>query len=350
MTRHSNGQDERGPRRPGFPVEALFRSHRSNDRSSGLPRRVPGRTLRLSLLGVLLALAGSLLLQPEPRAETPVAAPHVAEIAPTLALPVEVNEQVERWMERYLTDQRPIFERYLERQGLYSEIIQDALRRRGMPQELMYLAAIESGYSPRAISRVSASGMWQFMGPTAQQFGLRIDAWVDERRDPIRATAAALDYLQELHDRFDSWYLAAAAYNAGPSRVARVLRTHAGDEAGDEALYWEIVDHLPRETRAYVPKILAAVLLTQAAQGYGFDVEEAQPVRFDRVWVPGGTRLASVARSLELSAARLRDLNPHLLRGVTPPGEPFPLRVPPGQTSRVVASLGGRWKTVSVDD
>jgi membrane-bound lytic murein transglycosylase D len=253
-------------------------------------------------------------------------------------------------MERYLTDQRPAFEGYLEKKGLYGEMIRRGLRERGMPEELIYLAAIESGFSPHARSPVAATGMWQFMGPTAEAYGLRIDAWVDERRDPVKATDAALDYLQELHARFGSWYLAAAAYNAGPSRVSRILKAHASDQAGDEALYWEIVEHLPRETREYVPKMLALVLLAQAAEGYGFQVDPAEAIRFDRVWVPGGTSLRIVAKSLDVKAARLRELNPHLLRSVTPPGEAYALRVPPGRSATVVASLGGRWKTFRVDD
>jgi len=276
--------------------------------------------------------------------------PLVAELAPSLFLPVSMNERVDRWMERYLTDQRASFERYLAREGLYSEMIREGLRARGMPEDLFYLAAIESGFSPRATSRVSASGMWQFMGPTAKEFGLQIDEYVDERRDPIEATEAALDYLQALHNRFDSWYLAAAAYNAGPGRVSRALRAHAGEQAGDEELYWEIIELLPRETRAYVPKMLALIVLGQAAEEYGFEVERADPVEFDRVWVPGATSLRWVASSIDVSASEIRDLNPHLIRGVTPPGGLFPVRIPPGKTAMLVASSGSRWRTVAVDD
>jgi membrane-bound lytic murein transglycosylase D len=276
--------------------------------------------------------------------------PLVAELAPTLSLPVSMNERVDRWMERYLTDQRGEFQRYLSREGLYSEMIKEALRTRNMPEDLVYLAAIESGFSPGATSRVSASGMWQFMGPTAQQFGLRIDQWVDERRDPIRATNAALDYLQALHAQFGSWYLAAAAYNAGPGRVARVLRTHAGDQAGHEELYWEIIEHLPRETRAYVPKMLALIVLGQAAQDYGFEVVPSSPVEYDRVWVPASTSLRWVASSAGVPVSKIRELNPHLIRGVTPPSELYPVRIPPGTAPLLVASRGGRWRTLAVDD
>ncbi len=305
---------------------------------------------RLGLLGGGLLLFSILLASRAPDDTGIVLPPHVAEIAPSLSLPMEMNQQVEVWMERYLTDQRPVFERYLEREGLYSDMIREGLRSRGMPEELVYLAAIESGFTPAATSRVAAMGMWQFMGPTAQAYGLRIDEYVDERRDPLRATEAALDYLQNLHDRFGSWYLAAAAYNAGPTRVARVLKIHAGDQTGAEELYWEILEHLPIETRVYVPKMLALVLLSQAAEEYGFEVEPANPILFDRVWVPGGTTLRTVAKAVDAPLQRIRQLNPHLVRGVTPPGEPYGIRVPPGRTPMVVASLGSRWKRVKVDD
>ncbi len=213
-----------------------------------------------------------------------------------------------------------------------------------MPEDLLYMAMIESGFSTRALSHVEASGLWQFMGPTALEYGLQIGEFVDERRDPLRATDAALDYLERLHERFDSWYLAAAAYNAGPNRVARALRAAENRPVGDEQLFWEIVDRLPRETRNYVPKLLAAVLLAKEAEQHGFEVNRPEPYDFERVWVPGETALDAVARALEMPVSDLRDLNPHLVRGVTPPGTSFALRVPPGSGPRVVASLGNRWR------
>jgi len=338
-------------RRPGVPVHTSLPIDKEELlRQNGIDPLAFRRRLLFLGSGILLVLL--LLAFHRPVQESEIGPPHVSELAPSLALPVQMNHEVELWMERYLTDQRPVFEHYLEREGLYSDMIRGSLRRRGMPEELVYLAAIESGFSPGATSRVSAMGMWQFMGPTAEAYGLRINAYLDERRDPIRATEAALDYLQTLHDRFGSWYLAAAAYNAGPSRVAEAVRKKGDVNATltETELYWEIVDLLPAETRVYVPKMLAAILLAQAAEEYGFDVQRSDPVRFDRVWVPGGTPLAAVAKAVDVPVGRLADLNPQLLRGVTPPGEPFALRVPPGRSPMVVASLGGRWRRVSVDD
>lgn len=261
------------------------------------------------------------------------------ELVLDVRLPMEVNERVERWVDRFLTTRRHEFETYLVREGLYGGMIREQLRARGMPEELLYLAMIESGFSPFATSRVAASGVWQFMGPTARAYGLTVDAWVDERRDPVRATAAALDYLEELHARFGSWYLAAAAYNAGPSRVAQALRRHGVGQGEGEALYWRIIEDLPLETREYVPKILAAALLAEQAEHFGFEVERSLPYLFDRVMLPGGTPLAEVAAVLDAPASLIRQMNPHLIRGVTPPGRAYLVRVPPGDSHRVVAAL-----------
>jgi len=185
-------------------------------------------------------------------------------------LPLQLNARVQRWMDEFQTTRRHEFQDLLERRGLFEDLIRYKLRERGMPEELLYLAMMESGLSTRAVSDVSAVGLWQFMDPTARQFGLRVDEFVDERRDPVRATDAALDYLQALHDRFGSWYLAAAAYNAGPGRLERILNLHADGRTGDEDLYWEVLRHLPRETREYVPRLVAATILGTGAEELGF--------------------------------------------------------------------------------
>lgn len=254
-------------------------------------------------------------------------------------LPLHVNERVEKWMERFQTTGRLEFARILEHSGIYDDLIRGKLRERGMPEELVYLAMMESGLSPWAVSQVSAVGMWQFMSPTAIEYGLRVDDYVDERRDPVRATDAAIDYLEWLHGRFGSWYLAAAGYNAGPSRVERILRLHADGRTGDEDLYWEVLDHLPEETREYVPRILAATILGQDADNFGFVASRAEPYLFDRVFVPGGTHLSRIASVLDLHPNVLRDLNPHLTRQVTPPGEIYGVRVPVGLSPQVVTSM-----------
>ncbi|HSH76593.1 MAG TPA: lytic transglycosylase domain-containing protein, partial [Longimicrobiales bacterium] len=234
------------------------------------------------------------------------------------------------------------FQGLLEQSGVFEALIRGKLRERAMPEELLYLAMMESGLSPRAVSKVSAVGMWQFMDPTARQFGLRLDGYVDERRDPVRATDAALDYLQWLHEWFGSWYLAAAAYNAGPARVQQILNLHADGRTGDENLYWEVLRHLPRETREYVPRLVAATIVASDAEVFGFSASRAEAYDYDMVFVPGRTALPAVAESLDVDVGVLEDLNPHLILGVTPPHELYGVRVPLGQASVVMASLGRR--------
>ncbi len=255
------------------------------------------------------------------------------------ALPIETNARVEQWLDAFQTTRKEEFQSLLGRRGEFEGMIRRKLRERGMPEDLLYLAMIESGLSPRAVSHVSAVGIWQFMGPTARQFGLRVDDYVDERRDPIRATDAALDYLQWLHERFGSWYLAAAAYNAGPGRLERILHLHAADRTGDEDIYWEVQRHLPRETRDYVPRLVATTILANEANRRGSDSSSVPAYEYEMVFVPGSTTLASLAESLDIDVDVLRDLNPHLIRDETPPNEVYGVRVPKGDASTLMASL-----------
>lgn len=264
----------------------------------------------------------------------------------------EDHARVEYWVRRFSTDQRPTFELFLAQEGAFGELIRQKLRDRKMPEELLYMAMIESGLRPGAVSRVEAVGVWQFMGPTAEAYGLRVDEWVDERRDPVKATDAALDYLEWLYGRYQSWYLAAAAYNAGPTRVDQALRrSRIGIPATDSA-FWTIRSMLPKETREYIPRLLAATRLAEAPQANGFHgIDGELPYEFDQVWVPGGTALRQVASRLGVEHRMLWALNPHLVRGKTPPGEAFPLRVPVGSAFQVVASLGSRpWSKRLADD
>ena len=255
------------------------------------------------------------------------------------SLPMELNEAVEFWVLRLTSDSKSVFEYALSRAGLYSDMIQTKLRERGMPGELLYLALIESDFHTDARSRVLATGMWQFMERTAKLYDLRIDAYVDERYDPVRATDAALDHLNDLYHQYGSWYLAAAAYNAGTRRVSDVLRRHTDGRLGDDSLYWEIADHLPSETANYVPKLLAVTYLARSAVRYGLDVRPVDPYEYDFVWSPGGVDLADVAHTLGIAAEQMYDLNPQLIRNMTPPGEIYALRIPMGTATQVLASL-----------
>jgi membrane-bound lytic murein transglycosylase D len=210
-----------------------------------------------------------------------------------------------------------------------------------MPEDLLYLAMMESGLSAVAESHMAAVGLWQITSPTALQYGLRVDEYVDERRDPVRATDAALDYLEWLRQRFGSWYLAAAAYNAGPGRVERILHRHADGRTGDEDIYWEVLRYLPRETRDYVPRLVAMTILGNDADALAAPAaaSDGEAYEFDMVFVPGKTPLSTVAASLDVDVDILRVLNPHLIRGVTPPGEIYGVRVPVGGIPMVMAYM-----------
>jgi membrane-bound lytic murein transglycosylase D len=255
-------------------------------------------------------------------------------------LTVTRNDRVEFWIDFLQGRNKARTHVWLEREGMYGEFIRSRLRERGMPEDLFYLAMIESGLSTRAYSHASASGIWQFIAETGRRYGLEVSTYVDERRDPIKSTDAALDYLTYLYNRFGSWYLAAAGYNSGENRVDRILRQQAGGQRGDDALYWEIAPHLPRETRDYVPLMLAAGFIGKDPNAYGFyGIEHHAPLAFDRVEVDGGVSLTAVAKAAGVAESLVRDLNPHLVRGITPPGRTWEVRVPVGRRAAVAANL-----------
>ena len=258
----------------------------------------------------------------------------------TWDLPRTRNERVDYWIDFLKGRNRDRTHLWLEREGKYGGYIRSQLRARGMPEDLLYLGMIESGLSPHAYSRAAAAGLWQFIAETGRRYGLEVSTYVDERRDPLAATGAALDYLTDLHERFGSWYLAAAAYNSGENRVERILRQRAGGRKGDEALFWEIDGYLPRETRDYVPLMLAAAHIGKAPNDYGFyGLEHQAPLAFEETKVPGGVPLSAVAKAAGVDAELMKDLNPHLVRGMTPPGRSWPVRVPVGAAGRVAKDL-----------
>ncbi|MFL5539453.1 MAG: lytic transglycosylase domain-containing protein, partial [Longimicrobiaceae bacterium] len=189
---------------------------------------------------------------------------------------------------------------------------------------------------------VNAVGLWQFMAPTARGYGLRVDGYVDERRDPEKSTDAALRYLRDLRNQLGSWYLAAAAYNGGDGRVSRALLAETGFGRGrSDADFWRIRHRLPRETREYVPLMVAAALVGKEPEKYGLgDVARWMPVETDTVSVPGGIDLAVVARAAGVSEREVTRLNSHLVQKMTPPGKkPFPVSIPEGRAERFAAAF-----------
>jgi membrane-bound lytic murein transglycosylase D len=255
-------------------------------------------------------------------------------------LPVTRNESVDFWIDFLQGRNRDRTHLWLEREGRYGPMIRAELRRRGMPEDLLYLAMIESGLSPRAYSKAAASGMWQFIAETGKRYGLEVSSDVDERRDPVKATASALDYLQDLYDRFDSWYLAAAAYNTGENRVGRIMREMFGSERGTDDHFWRIAHRLPRETRDYVPLMLAAGHIGKEPHAYGFHGLQLQkPLAYDVVWVPGATELSLVAKASGVDVADVAELNTHLTRSRTPANRGWSVRIPTGTRMAFDASF-----------
>lgn len=260
--------------------------------------------------------------------------------AATWDLPVEKNARVDQWISFLAGRNADKTQLWMERSGRYTPMIREQLRARGMPEDLIYLAFIESGYSPKAYSKAAASGIWQFIAETGRRYGLEVSSYVDERRDPVESTRAALDYLEALYKRFGSWYLAAAAYNSGENRVERILRERAGGMKGDDALFWRIAPYLPRETRDYVPLMLAAGHINKEPRKYGFqEVEFWQPLAYDTAWVPAQTSLSVVAKAAGVTLEDVNELNTHLLRGTTPPGRAWPVRIPRGTYQAFLADF-----------
>ena len=224
------------------------------------------------------------------------------------------------------------------RSGRYLGMIQEVFRSQGLPTDLAFTAMIESGFDPRAVSNARAKGLWQFMAPTARGYGLRVDRWVDERLDPEKSTVAAAAYLRDLYRQFGSWELAHAAYNAGEGKVIRAIRVTGSSN------FWNLTrtKYLRRETREYVPAIHAATLIGRDPDQYGFTVGGDPWDDTERVSVPPLTDLRRLARDAGLSLGMLRGLNPTLVRGMTPPGTPWEIRIPRGTREGVLASLAPR--------
>ncbi|CAN5778086.1 hypothetical protein BH20GEM1_BH20GEM1_17200 [soil metagenome] len=241
-------------------------------------------------------------------------------------IPIVLNDRVEWWVD-YFTYRIPdSFERYLIRSGAWMPYLKQQLRQANLPEDMAYLALIESGFSTQAVSHAGAVGPWQFMPYTGREYGLRIDRWVDERRDYEKATQAAIAYLTDLHAMLGSWYLAAAGYNGGQGRVGRSMMR-------DNTInFWELTG-IHDETKNYVPKLIAATLIAKEPERYGFyAIPYLEPVEWETVTVPTSSDLSVIAGAAEVPVETIRALNPHLLRGRTPPGEVnFPVHIPAGR-------------------
>ncbi len=266
-------------------------------------------------------------------AEAALRGPHAHEAAHAVAvafdIPLADHELVDLYVDYFAGRGRWYFAKWLVRLDRYQPLMQPILSARGVPGDLVYLALIESGLVPHAVSRAGAVGPWQFMPETGRRHDLRIDGWLDERRDFVRASEAAAEHLADLYGEFKDWHLAWAAYNAGSGRIRRaMLRTGLKD-------YWQLVDEkraLPVETRHYVAKVIAAAVIAKDRRRYGFD-EAAPPAltAYDEIDLDEPVDLRLVARHLGVSVEVMRELNPALLQDVTPPHRSYRLRVPKGR-------------------
>jgi len=312
-------------------------------RGRKLKDAVRDNAMTLGLAASSLALLAGGTRGPSGAAEVAVAgageAPDVAEKkGPTWDLHVTDHDRVEFFKEFLMGRNYEKTRTWLERQGKYAPMIQNELRERGMPEDLLYLTMIESGLNPNAYSKADAAGLWQFIEETGERYGLEVSTYVDERRDPVKSTGAALSYLQKLHSRFDSWYLSAAGYNTGENRVGRLMRERTGSEKGSDTGYWEIWDKLPKETRDYVPLMLAMGHIAKEPEKYGFkDLKYEEPLAYEEVTIPGGTKLSEIAAAAGVDSEVVFDLNPHLVKKQTPPGRAMAVRVPVGQQQKVAA-------------
>ncbi|HEX6135688.1 MAG TPA: lytic transglycosylase domain-containing protein [Longimicrobiales bacterium] len=277
----------------------------------------------------------------------PVSAPEAvaAGLGSEWDLPNLDHPRIDYWIDRFenVPEMRKKFQGFLDRGGPLAPMILERLEARGMPQDLLYLAMIESGFQPNATSHAAAVGVWQFIRETGERYGLEVDRAVDERRDPVRATEAALDYLQALHDRFGSWYLAAAAYNTGEGRVGRAMRAEFGRErARSESEYYRIWDRLPRETRDYVPLMIAAARITKDPESYGFRPLRPAPIAWDEITVAPATQLGDVAAMYGTTVSELKQLNPHFKLSRTPNDRDYPVRLPAGSLERYAQARADR--------
>jgi membrane-bound lytic murein transglycosylase D len=254
-------------------------------------------------------------------------------------LPIRWDRKLVRYLQFYRNDPkgRAILALWLQRMGRYERMIRQELQRQGLPQSLIYVAMIESGFDPLQTSPVGAAGLWQFMVPTGADYGLDRDHWVDERRNPELSTRAALRFLKNLYERLGSWELALAAYNAGFGTVLEAMRKYNTND------YWRLCRYeagLPWSTVLYVPKILATAIVGTNRAAFGFDkIRPDPPLEFELAAVPVSATLRELSDAAGVAPERMLELNPELRRGRTPPYPRVWVRVPAGTKHRFYAFL-----------
>ncbi|HPC11779.1 MAG TPA: LysM peptidoglycan-binding domain-containing protein, partial [candidate division Zixibacteria bacterium] len=250
----------------------------------------------------------------------------------TFDIPVYMNERVRKSVVYFQTVAREAFEKFLRRSKKYDRMMKDIIRQYEMPEDLVYLSMVESGFNPRAYSWARASGLWQFIASTGRLYGLDRDWWIDERRDPIKSTHAACRFLKDLYQKFGSWELAMAAYNGGPGRVERTIAKQGTRD------FWKL--NLRRQTMDYVPLIMAAAMISKEPEKYGFEsIEFEDELTWDEVSIDRCLDLTVVADAVGCTVGELEDLNPELLRKFTPPNvKDYRLKIPSGSRTKFLAA------------
>lgn len=253
---------------------------------------------------------------------------------PILASPMLLHpgfaREVERWTGVWASRQSAYVPSYLARMGAFDAFVDSTLAARDLPWSLRFLPVIESGYSPTAVSSAEAVGMWQFMAPTARDFGIEVGAYVDDRRDPFVATDAAARYLDELEARFGSWFLALAAYNAGPERIQGLIDRYLPDEEPSDAVYWALRPVLPKETADFVPNLVGVIIVASAPHEHGYDPVEPALFDYDSVPVRGSIDFERIAAAAGVTVDLVSWLNPELVQGATPRDVEVYIRLPLG--------------------
>ncbi len=252
-------------------------------------------------------------------------------------MPIDVNRQVKAYLVYFSTERKNIIRRYLARSTRYLPMIHEIFQEHGLPEDLAYLAMVESGFNPHAYSHAHACGMWQFIRGTGLRYGLTINNYVDERRDPEKSTVAAAKYMTDLYKRFGSWYLAAASYNCGEGRVQKEIDT------GPHKNFWELSKNecLPTETKNYVPQMIAAMIIAKNPEKFGFKgVPYLPPLKYDTVKVNEPTSLKAAAVASAVSLEEIQMLNPELRKGVTPPDVTvYALKIPKNASDKFYRNI-----------
>ncbi len=283
----------------------------------------------------------------DPIKEMTLATAHREPVEPLYDFPVVINRQVEMYIDLFQGKQRKYFARWLSRSGRYRQMIHAELENAGLPKDLLYLSMIESGFNQRAYSKSKATGLWQFMSGTGRDYGLSITKYVDERRDAEKSTQAAVAYLKDLYDEFGDWYLAVAAYNGGPGTMRKAMRNTKSND------FWKIAQkkHLRLETKRYVPKLIAAIIIAKEPEKYGFtSLNYEKPLEYDTFEVGPGLSLAAVAMLTNSDQQEIKRLNQELRTTKTPlDTKHYQLKIPAGTKEIAETNLPRLHSVVTID-